>query len=201
MFVAECVGSTSLPVFCGGQQRVCSFRNYCVRVSDGPRTTGLVSRSASLATGIFTSTSSNRFHVEFTMTCGHFNFVYVPVDFKYCASYGFAFCKLPEQSHSEDVSLSISGDAWLDVSSLQMTERASPGLGDTIERCVNSPVVHDAVPARYKPLLFHGRVISTTTKSIRFPTLRGFNLSHSKWRCQGQEQNAAWNVARGTPFL
>ena len=29
----------------------------------------------------------------------------------------------------------------------------------------------------------------------------GFNLSHSKPRCQGQEQSAVWYVACGTPFF
>ena len=42
---------------------------------------------------------------------------------------------------------------------------------------------------------------STPTKCIRFHTLRGFNDSHSKRRCQDREQNAAWYVACGTPFL
>ena len=60
------------------------------------------------------------------MACGHFNFVYVTVDFQYCASYGFAVCKLLRRSNSEDVSVSMAGDAWQDVSMLQMTERASP---------------------------------------------------------------------------
>ena len=51
------------------------------------------------------------------------------------------------------------------------------------------------------PRFFHGKVISTPTKCIRFHTLRGFNLSHSTRRCQDREQNAAWYVACGTPFL
>ena len=80
-------------------------------------------------------------------------------------------------------------------------QRASPGFGDNIERYMNRPVVHDAAPAQYKPLLFHGRVISTPTKYIRFPTLRGFNLSHSKRRCHDHQQSAEWYVACGTPFL
>ena len=40
----------------------------------------------------------------------------VSVDFEHCASCGFAFCQLPEQSNSEDVSLSMPGHAWQDVS-------------------------------------------------------------------------------------
>ena len=83
---------------------------------------------------------------------------------------------------------------------LQTTVRVQ--ASETIfERCMNSPVEHDTDLAQCRSLLFHGKVISTRTKCIRFPTLRGFNLSHSKRRCQGQEQNEAGHVACGTPFL
>jgi len=61
------------------------------------------------------------------------------------------------------------------------------GLEDNIERYRNSPVMHEAVPAQYKPLLFDGGVpvaFPAPTKSIRFPRLRNFNLSHSKRRRQ-----------------
>ena len=49
------------------------------------------------------------------------------------------------------------------------TERASPGLNDNILQYKNSFVTHDAVPAQYMPLIFHGGVpvsISAPTKSI-----------------------------------
>ena len=50
----------------------------------------------------------------------------------------------------------------------------------------------------FPALLFHDQVISTPTRCIRFTTLRGFNLSHSKRRCQGQEQiqRGTWLVER-----
>ena len=58
---------------------------------------------------------------------GQFDLVYVPVDFKFCASYGFAFRQLPEQSNSEDVSLSMPiVHARMSALSLP-TERVSPG--------------------------------------------------------------------------
>ena len=41
---------------------------------------------------------------------GQFDSVYVPI-ITYGASYGFAFRQLPEQSNSEDVSLSVPGRA------------------------------------------------------------------------------------------
>ena len=55
------------------------------------------------------------------------------------------------------------------------------GLVDNIKRDMNRPVMHDAFPAQYVPLLFHGplpKAFPAPTKCIRFPSLRGFNLSH-----------------------
>ena len=85
----------------------------------------------------------------------------------------------------------------------RVTERASPGRNDNVLRYRNSFVTHDAVPAQYMPLLFHGGVpfsISAPTKCIRFPRLRDSNLSYSKRRYQDQEQSAAWYAACGTAF-
>ena len=84
------------------------------------------------------------------------------------------------------------------------TERPGPGARGQFKRYMNRPVMQVAFPAQYMPLLFHGRVLvafPTPTQSIRFPRLRGFNLSQAKRRCQDQEQSAAWYVACGTPFL
>ena len=73
----------------------------------------------------------------------------MPVDFKYCARLsGFAFCQLPEQSSSEDVSLRMPRHACKDVSVLQATARDGPGGSRTIL----SDTWHDAVPAQYKHL-------------------------------------------------
>merc|ERR1711916_258740 len=94
---------------------------------------------------------------------------------------------LTRQSNSEDVFLACQ-DVHARMSALSCaTERASPGVEDNIERYRNSPVMHEAVPAQYKPLLFDGGVpvaFPAPTKSIRFPRLRNFNLSHSKRRRQ-----------------
>ena len=100
---------------------------------------------------------------------------------------------LPEQSNSEDVSLSMSGRACQDVGNAPVQE-----LEDHFTRYRNSPAMHDAFPAQYMLPLFRGRVLvafPTPTKSIRFPRPRGFNLSHSKRRCQDSEQSAAGYVA------
>ena len=78
------------------------------------------------------------------------------------------------------------------------------GLEDNFKRYMNSPVMVDAVPAQYTPLLFYGRLpmaFPAPTKSIRFARLSDSNLSHSKRHCQDQEQSAAWYAACETPFL
>ena len=62
------------------------------------------------------------------------------------------------------------------------------GLDHNIRRYRNSLAMHlDVFLARCQLMLFH---VAPQKKCIRFPTLRGFILSHSKRRCQGQEQNA-----------
>ena len=83
------------------------------------------------------------------------------------------------------------------------TERASSGLDDNIWRYTNSFVTHDAVPAQYMSLHVYGGVpisISAPRKCIRFLRLRDSIHSHSKRRCQDQEQSAAWFAACGTAF-
>ena len=119
------------------------------------------------------------------------------VDFKYCASFCFAFRHLPGQSNFRSGFPSVLEDMHtrMSVCSRRMNE---PVQG-------SETILSDARTALWCMMLFlrstRGQVISTPTMSNRFPTLRGFNLSHSKRRCQGQEQNAAWYVACGTPFL
>merc|ERR1711916_247075 len=90
---------------------------------------------------------------------------------------------LTRQSNSEDVFLSMPGRQRCHV----RLNAPVQGLEDNVERYRNSPVMHEAVPAQYKPLLFDGGVpvaFPAPTKSIRFPRLRNFNLSHSKRRRQ-----------------
>ena len=78
-------------------------------------------------------------------------------------------------------------NACQDVSVLLTTVRVQ--ASETIfERCTNDPVEHDTDLAQYR---IHGKVISTPTKCIRFPTLRGFNLSHSS------EPGTKCSVVRG----
>ena len=121
----------------------------------------------------------------------------MPVDFKYCASYSFAFRQLPELSNFRR-------------GFPQYCRTCMPGCQCALDDCTS----HSRLWRQYlsktalwcmmlflrstRPLLFHGHVISTPTKCVRFPTLRSFNLSLSKRRCQGQEQihRGTWLVER-----
>ena len=59
-------------------------------------------------------------------------------------------------------------------------EGDSPGGRGQHKRYVNSPVMVDAVLAQYEPLLFRGgEPHFQHQRSVRFPGLRNFNLSHS----------------------
>ena len=115
--------------------------------------------------------------------------VFLSVAWKSCPMWSSSSCSVV--IGAEVVSLSISGHACHDVSVLLTTVRVQ--ASETIfERFWNSPVERGTDLALYR---IHCKDISTTTKCIRFPTLRVFILSHSMRRCQGQEQNAAWYVA------
>ena len=80
------------------------------------------------------------------------------------------------------------GEAYVDNNirySQEMSRWFEEDLGSEVVSCnilryTNSFVSHDAVPAQYMPLLFHGGVpmaFPAPTKSIRFPRLRDSNLS------------------------
>ena len=126
------------------------------------------------------------------------------MDFKHCASCGFAFNNFRNPDRAECVRRYFFQCARTCISGCQRfhaAERSGPGLDDNIVRYVNSPVMHDAVHAQHEPLLFHDGVpfaLPAPTKSIRFLRLRDSNLSHSKRRYQDQEQSAAWYAPCGT---
>jgi len=122
------------------------------------------------------------FHLGF---CGQFDFVYVPVDFNHCASYGFAFVNFLYSDQAEQFRRCFPQYARTCMPGCQRCHvrlnAPVQGLEDNIERYRNSPVMHEAVPAQYKPLLFDGGVpvaFPAPTKSIRFPRFRNFR------RCQ-----------------
>ena len=91
-------------------------------------------------------------------------FVCVPVDFKHCASNGFAFINLlsPHQINFEDVLCSMTGRACQDVRVVYAIERASTGLNDNAVRYV------DAVPQRYNLSMCAFKVLSSCPRDVSY---------------------------------
>ena len=111
-----------------------------------------------------------------------FDFVFVLVDFKHCASCGFAFVNFLNPDRAECVRRCFFQCARTCIPGCQhfpAAERSGQGLDDNIVRYANSPVTHDAVPAQHDPLLFHGEVpfaLPAPTEIIRFFRLRNLTF-------------------------
>ena len=88
--------------------------------------------------------------------CGHFDFVYVPVDFKHRAGYGCAFINFLTADRGVYFCtrfLQYARRAFQDANVVIFdSTRQHRALDVFIKRDMNSPVIFDAVPAQYKPL-------------------------------------------------
>jgi hypothetical protein len=89
---------------------------------------------------------------------GHFDFVYLPFDFKKRAGLGYAFLNLVNHQAAVCAMAALAGYcAWKVKSNkvLQVTWSTQvQGLKANIERYKNSPVMHPDVPERFKPMIF-----------------------------------------------
>jgi hypothetical protein len=112
---------------------------------------------------------------------GSYDFIYVPMNFKKCASCGYAYLNLVSSAEAKRFRTHFDGfDAW-DLASGKAAEaevvwsEAFQGQEAQIERYRNSPVMHGSVPDAHKPLLFtNGERIPfpPSTKATRAPKLR-----------------------------
>lgn len=110
---------------------------------------------------------------------GKFNLVYLPMDYHRKAGFGYAFIDFISTEEAQRfrdrfegfsdwglVSHKVCNVSWSD---------ALQGVQAHIDRYRNSPVMHEAVPDEFKPMLFrNGRRVAfpPPTKSIRAPRLR-----------------------------
>jgi hypothetical protein len=109
---------------------------------------------------------------------GCYDLVYVPIDFKSEAGLGYAFINLKDSCHAERFFQSFQGyDKW-PLASEKVCDVSwsvgSQGLEEHVNRYRNSPVMHESVPDRFRPLLFKdgSRVpFPEPTKRIRAPRL------------------------------
>lgn len=125
---------------------------------------------------------------------GLYNLVYLPMDYHRQAGFGYAFIDFVSTEEAQRfrtqfegfsdwglVSHKICNVSWSD---------ALQGVRAHIDRYRNSPVMHDAVPDEFKPMLFESgeRVpFPAPTKSIRAPRLRKKD-PRSPTAQQGREQ-------------
>jgi len=98
---------------------------------------------------------------------GHFDFLYLPIDFSSKAAYGYAFVNLV--SHSEACRFwgTFHGfSRWAIPSRKECSlswSNPHQGLWSNIERYRNSPIMHASIPDEYKPLLL------SDGKRVAFP--------------------------------
>jgi len=108
-----------------------------------------------------------------------YDFVYIPVDFSSQAGLGYAFVNLVSPSDALAFWAHFEGfRRWsLPSEKVCTLNWSSPiqGLTAHVERYRNSPVMHEAVPDEWKPVLYFGGervVFPPPTKAIKAPKIR-----------------------------
>jgi len=112
---------------------------------------------------------------------GHYDFVYLPVDFKRKAGLGYAFVNMATHASADRAFATLHGFTGWQFSSSKVLEVAwgepLQGLEAHIDRYRNSPVMHVDVPDQFRPLLFQNGVsvpFPLPTKTIQRPKIRSF---------------------------
>merc|ERR1712048_431368 len=108
---------------------------------------------------------------------GHFDFVYLPIDFLSGAGLGYAFVNMCTAQDAQMATAKLRGlNQWLDSTSSKVLDVCwsdpHQGINMLIERYRNSRVMHGTVPDHYKPMLFaEGRRVPfpAPTKRVRPP--------------------------------
>lgn len=110
---------------------------------------------------------------------GRFDFIYLPIDFRFKSGFGYAFINMVNSQAAEALMEHFQGFTKWSIQSEKVAEvtwsNPSQGLDAHVERYRNSPVMHEAVPDEFKPAMFaNGERIDfpTPTKAIRMPRLR-----------------------------
>lgn len=110
---------------------------------------------------------------------GLYDFVYVPIDFRSRAGFGYAFVNMISPVAALHFMHHFEGFGNWSMESTKTAEItwSSPtqGLEAHVERYRSSPVMHDAVPDHFKPAMFRGHMrvaFPRPTKAIRMPRMR-----------------------------
>jgi hypothetical protein len=115
---------------------------------------------------------------------GHYDFVYLPIDFVTEASLAYAFVNLTTHEVAEKLRIAFQGfSQWIVPTKKRcIVSWSAPcqGLEDHIERYRNSPVMHDSVPLHFQPALFKNGVrvpFPPPSKKVRPPRVRSCRTS------------------------
>jgi hypothetical protein len=110
---------------------------------------------------------------------GHYNFVYLPKDFKTMAGFGYAFVNFVHNCHAVNIMEKLQGFIdWQMPSSKVLTivwSNPHQGLHAHVERYRDSPVMHEEVSDEFKPMLLENgaRVdFPPPTKRLKPPRVR-----------------------------
>lgn len=108
-----------------------------------------------------------------------YDFVYMPMNFRTKASFGYAFVNFVSPIDAECCHTKFQGFTSWEVPSEKVCDvswsNMHQGLAAHIERYRNSPVMHESVPDEYKPAVYaHGyrAVFPGPTKKLRIPRIR-----------------------------
>jgi len=108
-----------------------------------------------------------------------YDFVYLPVDFKRKAGLGYAFVNMVTNQEAERAFQELQGFcAWRFTSSKKLEVAWGvplQGLQVHIDRYRNSPVMHEDVPDKFRPLLFRNGVripFPPPTKKLKPPRMK-----------------------------
>lgn len=108
-----------------------------------------------------------------------FNFVYLPIDFSSKSGFGYAFINLVCPQVAEKFRVHFDGFSRWTLPSNKVAEVTwsdpSQGLATHVERYRNSPVMHEAVPDEFRPVMLEKGLrvpFPPPTKAIKMPRIR-----------------------------
>lgn len=107
------------------------------------------------------------------------NFVYVPMNFKECVNFGYAFINLETTQDAENCRLKLQDFKRWPVPWEKGCEVSNgdgcQGVDEHVERYRNSPVMHESVPDAHRPALYRegSRLpFPAPTKVVKRPHVR-----------------------------
>lgn len=110
---------------------------------------------------------------------GHYNFVYLPKDFKTMAGFGYAFVNFVHNRHAVDIMEKLQGFCDWQIPSIKVLtvvwSNPHQGLHAHVERYRDSPVMHEEVSDEFKPMLLENGVrvdFPPPTKRLKPPRVR-----------------------------